>query len=357
MVARGDLGVQIPSEQIPLVQKEIINICRRTGKPIITATQMLDSMIVNPRPTRAELTDVANAILDGTDAIMLSGETSAGAYPVEAVKTMDKIARTVEASDVFRSRMANFNDECFSNIHRKRESLGIVMARSGVEIAEDIEAKVIVTPTNTGNTARILSVFRPNTPIFAVTPNEKAVRYMQLYWGVRTFLRPYVNDTETMIQNAIQTVSETGVGVISDKLVIVAGLPLNSPNMVNNVRVVTLGTILAHCSSGGYASPSTTKAHGKIIHALKPFDVTESMLKEEPKILVCKVLGVEYTALIPHLKGIICEHISDFHENELHKLNPHIVWLTNIRDASKKLETGITVTIDANEFVVYEGIY
>jgi pyruvate kinase len=152
-------------------------------------------------------------------------------------------------------------------------------------------------------------------------------------------------------------VSETGVGAISDKIVFVAGLPLNSPNMVNNVRVVTLGTVLAHCSSGGCASPTTTKAHGRIIHALKPKDVSVSMLQDEDKILVCKVLKVEFTPLIPYLKGIICEHISDFNEVELHKLNPHIVWLTNIRDATKKLEAGLTVTIDAKEFVVYEGIY
>jgi len=176
MVARGDLGVQLPTEQIPLVQKHIINMCRKVGKPVITATQMLESMIVNPRPTRAELTDVANAIFDGTDAVMLSGETTIGAYPVEAVKMMDKIARTVEESEEFRARMKEFLPECFSLAHNPKENLSIIMARSGVDIASAVKAKLILTPTRSGNTARILSVFRPDEPILAVASDKYAER-------------------------------------------------------------------------------------------------------------------------------------------------------------------------------------
>jgi len=270
MVARGDLGVQLPTEQIPLAQKHIINICRKAGKPVITATQMLESMIVNPRPTRAELTDVANAIFDGTDAVMLSGETAAGAYPVEAVKTMDKIALTIEHSGEFRTRMKNFHKECLVDAPDSQENLSTIMSLSGVEVASSVNARAIVTPTYSGNTARILSVFRPDEPIIAVTPDQKAERGMQLYWGVRTCLRPGVDDSESMIQDTMKAVLDTKVAGMSDKIILVAGLPLKSPNMINTVRVLVLGTVLARTTSGGFSHPGITRARGRIIHALTP---------------------------------------------------------------------------------------
>jgi len=245
MVARGDLGVQLPVEQIPLAQKHIISACRKAGKPVITATQMLESMIVNPRPTRAELTDVANAIFDGTDAVMLSGETTIGAYPVEAVKIMDKIACTVEQSDDFQKHMKSIRDECFSAVQiqdsgNSSDSVGIIMSRSGVEISSNINAKAIITPTLSGNTARLLSVFRPDHPVLAVTPNERAMRVMQLYWGVYPHYAPIADESASMIQNSMRIASETGTAAISDKIVLVAGLPLHSPMQVNTVRVIVM---------------------------------------------------------------------------------------------------------------------
>jgi pyruvate kinase len=356
MVARGDLGVQLPTEQIPLAQKHIINACRRVGKPVITATQMLDSMIVNPRPTRAELTDVANAILDGTDAVMLSGETANGAYPVEAVKTMDKIARTIEQSVEFRSRMRHFHEECFSQAHDPKENLGIVMARSGVEIAEDIDAKVIVTPTASGNTARILSVFRPDEPILAVTPDEKAQRFMQLYWGVQTCISPHVDDSESMIHNTMKVVADLGAAGISDKIMLIAGLPLKSPNMINTVRVHIMGTVLARSSGGGFNNPQVTRARGKIMSAKNSAEAVEKIkMSGGDEILVCKVLTEEYIPVIQKVSGVICEEISEISEEKLHTLNPNLVWLTHIRNATKNLETGLNVTIDAKQLLVYEG--
>jgi len=240
MVARGDLGVQLPTEQIPLAQKHIISVCRKVGKPVITATQMLESMIVNPRPTRAELTDVANAIFDGTDAVMLSGETTMGAYPEEAVKMMDKIACTVEHSEEFRSLMKSYYDECLSEARKPSEKLGVIMSRSGVEIASAMDAKAIVTPTLSGNTARILSVYRPEKPILAVTPDRRAVRIMQLYWGVYAYYRPHVDDPESMIQDTLKVVSDSGAAVQSDTIIFIAGLPLKGPQMVNTIRVFTI---------------------------------------------------------------------------------------------------------------------
>jgi pyruvate kinase len=355
MIARGDLGVQLPTEQIPLAQKHIINVCRRVGKPVITATQMLESMIVNPRPTRAELTDVANAIFDGTDAVMLSGETTMGAYPVESVKTMDRIARTVEQSDEFRNRMRDFRSECFSGAHNLEENLGIIMSRSGVEIAEAVKAKAILTPTIGGNTARLLSVFRPNEPIFAVTPDQRAERRLQLNWGVYTFLRPYVDDSTDMIQDSINAVIDTGVAGISDKIMLIAGLPLQSPTMVNTVRVLTLGTVLAQASAGGFSNPAITRVCGRVVHSLTPYDASDGIFKHNARILVCNVLTRDFAHVLNLVHGVICESISEISESELRYINPRLVWLTNINNATKKLESGLTVTIDAKELLVYEG--
>ena len=364
MVARGDLGVQLPTEQIPLVQKKIISICRRGGKPVITATQMLESMIVNPRPTRAELTDVANAIFDGTDAVMLSGETANGAYPVESVKTMDKIARTVEQSYEFRERMQDVRDECFSEDNTLSENLGITMSRSGVDISSNVNAKAIVTPTLGGNTARLLSVFRPYQPVLAVTPNEKAMREMQIYWGVQPCYTPIANETEKMIQNSVRIASETGADAMMDKIVLVAGLPLQSPNMVNTIRVIIMGTILARSSSGGFANPDVTRVRGRIIHAFSPDDARKKIMLHNQQnkscshigeILMCKVLSKDYIPIIRLVRGIICEEISEISYADLLIINPDLVWLTHIRHETDTLESGLTVTIDAKEFLVYEG--
>ena len=355
MVARGDLGVQLPEEQIPLAQKHIISVCRRAGKPVITATQMLDSMIVNPRPTRAESTDVANAIFDGTDAVMLSGETSNGAYPVEAVKMMDKIARTVEESEDFRRRMRSYREECLSEDYNPAENLGIIMSRSGVEVSSNVNAKAIVTPTFGGNTARLLSVFRPDQPVLAVTHSDRTMREMQLYWGVYPCYAPIADETESMIQNSIRVASETGAAGISDKIVLVAGLPLNSPNMVNTVRVIILGTILARSSSGGFANPEITRVRGKIIFALTPEQARMQLGSHDDEILVCNVLTKDYIPLIRIVSGVICEEVSEISNDDLQKINPNLVWLMHIRHTKEKLEPSLIVTIDAKELLVYEG--
>jgi len=312
-------------------------------------------MIVNPRPTRAELTDVANAIFDGTDAIMLSGETTVGAYPVEAVRTMDKIACTVEKSNEFRLHITDRLTECLSEAYNPLENLSIIMSRAGVEMAESIKAKAIVTPTLSGNTARILSVFRPNEPIIAVTPDDHAERFMQLYWGVITNRRPYVEESESMIQDTMKVISDAGVADISDKIMLIAGLPLNSPNMVNTVRVLILGTVLARASSGGYSNPAITRARGKIVHAENPDEARSSIMSFGGEILVCRVLSEDYLPLLRIVSGVVCESISEISEEKLCTINPDLVWLTHIQHAAQKLESGLSVTIDAKQLLVYEG--
>jgi pyruvate kinase len=355
MVARGDLGVQLPTEEIPLAQKHIISMCRKVGKPVITATQMLESMIVNPRPTRAELTDVANAIFDGTDAIMLSGETAMGAYPVEAVKTMDKVARNVEQSPEFRERMKNFHGECLSQAHKYKEDLSVFMSRFGVETAAAVGAKAIVAPTLSGNTARILSVFRPAETILALTPDEHAERVMQLYWGVRTNIRPLFDESESVIQNSMKAARDSGLAGLSDKIILLAGLPLNSPNMVNTIRVIILGTVLARSSSGGSSNPDISQAQGRIIHAATVQEALQRINDYESEILVCEELTDDYTPILRVVKGVICEGLSEIDEAKLCDINPNLVWLTHIRHAMKKLEQGLTVTLDAKQLLVYEG--
>jgi pyruvate kinase len=353
MVARGDLGVQLPAERIPLAQKHIIEICRRAGKPVITATQMLDSMIVNPRPTRAELTDVANAIFDGTDAVMLSGETANGAYPVEAVKTMAKIALTVEQSPEFRRRMSAFHNECHADAHNASENVSLIMSRSGVETAAAIQAKAIVTPTLTGNTARVLSAFRPDQPILAVTPDEHAERAMLLYWGVIPWHTERVSESGSMVENAIKAAAGTGAAAISDKIVLVAGLPLHSPHSVNTVRVIIIGSILARASSGGCGGqPRVT---GRVIHAATPHEARDLIGMLGGEILVCRVLTDDYTPIIRIVNGVICESVSEVSEERLLQINPRLVWLTHIRRATQKFESGLTVTLDAKQLLVYEG--
>jgi pyruvate kinase len=355
MVARGDLGVQLPTEEIPLAQKHIISMCRKIGKPVITATQMLESMIVNPRPTRAELTDVANAIFDGTDAIMLSGETAMGAYPVEAVKTMDKVARNIEQSPEFRARMKSIRSECLSLAHNHKDNMNVFTSRAGVEIAAEANAKAIVIPTLSGNSARILSVFRPDEPILALTPDEHAERVMQLYWGVRTSIRPLFDESESVIQNAMKAAQDSGLAGFSDKIILLAGLPLNSPNMVNTIRVIILGTVLARTSSGGWANPGISRTRGRIVHAATVHEALQRINDYEGEILVCRELTDDYTPILRVVKGVICEGISEISEAELCDINPNLVWLTHIRHAMKKLEQGLTVTLDAEQLLVYEG--
>ncbi|MEP1141602.1 MAG: pyruvate kinase, partial [Balneola sp.] len=191
MVARGDLGIEIPTEQVPIVQKTLIEKCRMAGKPVITATQMLDSMINNPRPTRAESSDVANAVLDGTDAVMLSGETAAGKYPMEAVNVMDKICRKVEEN-----RLNLYNSLAFDKPEWREKQVVESLSYSCVSIAENVEAKVIGTLTNSGSTARRIAKFRPKAPIIAFTESQKVRRQLNLVWGVYSVRVEKIFDTD-----------------------------------------------------------------------------------------------------------------------------------------------------------------
>jgi pyruvate kinase len=235
MVARGDLGVEMPIEDIPLVQKKIIRACNRLGKPVITATQMLDSMIRNPRPTRAEVTDVANAVFDGTDALMLSGETAVGAYPIETVQMMARVADCAE-SDLDYTRLLD-EKQAQHGTQDVTDAIGEAVAT----VAHDLSARAILCATTSGGTAQAVSKFRPRAPILAATTREDTYRRLALLWGVRAMLVPFPSDTDTMIAQTIEAATQHGMVQSGDLVVITAGTPLGVPGSTNLIKVHTVG--------------------------------------------------------------------------------------------------------------------
>lgn len=232
MVARGDLGVECPPEQVPLIQKMLIQRCRELNKPVITATQMLESMKENPRPTRAEASDVANAIMDGTDAIMLSAESASGTYPIESVAMMDRIARVTEASDLYRAHLKSSSD------HSNNTSNSIAV--SACTIAANLEAKAIVCFTSSGSTAAQVSSKRPHTTIIASTPHVEVCNQMALLWGVLPMIASDIHTTDEMVIIADQRLKASGVAVSGDRYVITAGVPFGQSGSTNMIRVERL---------------------------------------------------------------------------------------------------------------------
>lgn len=231
MVARGDLGVEIPLEQVPLVQKRAIRIARERGKPVIVATQMLESMITHSRPTRAEASDVANATLDGADALMLSGETSVGKYSIEAVSTMARIIATVEAQSL----------SGIARIARRPETRQEAIANAAIRIAEDLGARAIVAFTETGSTARRMATHRHGAPLLAFTPRPEVRSQLALQWGVETFVVPRVAHTDDMIAQVDRAMLELGRAQKGDLVVVVAGTPPGAVGSTNTLRVHRLG--------------------------------------------------------------------------------------------------------------------
>lgn len=243
MVARGDLGVEMPLEEVPLVQKRIVQLARTNAKPVIVATQMLESMVNAPRPTRAEASDVANAVLDGTDAVMLSGETSVGMYPVEAVRTMARIIETTEEHGL--ERVAPINWE--------PRTKGGVIAKAATEVAERLGAKYLVAFTQSGDSARRVARHRSRVPLLAFTPEESTRNQLALTWGVETFLVPTVSHTDEMVKQVDRALLALGRCRRGDTVVIVAGSPPGVPGSTNALRVHRIGDAVSE-SVAGYQS-------------------------------------------------------------------------------------------------------
>ncbi len=233
MVARGDLGVEMAPEMVPLIQKDLIRACRTAGKPVITATQMLESMIHNSTPTRAEASDVANAIYDGTDAIMLSAETAVGEHPLEAVRMMDRIARAVESDDDYRAKMRK-------DTPSGEASTADAVALAAVEMAYNLNVHLIVTFTSSGTTAMRVARSRPPTPILAITPNPRALRQMMVVWGVVPCLNVDIHDTDEMVKVASDAIKKRELLQPDDRFVITAGVPFGMRGTTNLIRVERL---------------------------------------------------------------------------------------------------------------------
>lgn len=257
MVARGDLGVEIPIEDVPMVQKQIIKKCNLMGKPVITATQMLDSMIRNPRPTRAETNDVANAIIDGTDAIMLSGETAMGRYPLECLLTMDRIARRTEQSLEYWNYIPQSLEAGMSITH--------AVSHATCMTARDLGAAAIITATKSGTTAAMVSRYRPKTPIVAVTISDVVCNAMTLNWGVLPLQAPLLESTDAMIEESISRAMAAGYVKDGDVTVITAGVPVGTAGSTNLLKVHIVGDVLIR-GKGLSGQKHTVDGRVRIVH-------------------------------------------------------------------------------------------
>lgn len=234
MVARGDLGVELPLEQVPLVQKRAISLARKRSKPVIVATQVFDSMIDNPRPTRAEASDCANAVIDGADAVMLSGETSVGKFPIECVETMSSVIEYAEEHGMEQIPL-------IGNLHKTRNG---VITRAAMEIGEALGVKDLVVFTETGQTARREARLRARLPIVCFTPDPEVRNQLALTWGLTTFTVPHVKHTDDMVAQVDHLLRELGMAVDGDRIVVVAGMPAGESGSTNTIRVHKMGETL-----------------------------------------------------------------------------------------------------------------
>lgn len=341
MVARGDLGVEIPTEDVPIIQKMLIRRCNQVGKPVITATQMLESMMVNPRPTRAEATDVANAIMDGTDAIMLSGETASGKYPLEAVTVMATLARRTEAALNYASVLATHNEAC------DHITTTDAISHATVQVAYELNAAAIITSTESGYTARMVSKYRPQAVIVAVTPKEKMLRRMLLLWGVQPVFVPQSSNTDEMMSNAITGAMASGWIKSGDLVVITAGIPVGITGTTNMIKVHTVGQILLRGTGIGQR-----KATGEVCVVSSP----QNLVKVKPgQILVVHSLVDEMAADACKALAIIAEEGGLTSQAAIVGVSFGIPVIVGVEGAVAMLEDGMIVTVDTERGLIYKG--
>lgn len=341
MVARGDLGVEIKTELIPMVQKDVIRKVNMAAKPVITATQMLDSMIRNPRPTRAETTDVANAIIDGTDCVMLSGETAGGKYPVEAVNTMRNICITTELSDDFNKNVYETDISTLNNITNS-------IAKNTCDIAKELDAKAIISCTSSGNTSRVLSKFKPKTNIVAATTTEKVARQLSVVWGVYPVVIQEAKETDELIERAIFGAINGKYVNEGDLTVVTAGIPLGISGNSNLIKVHVIGDIITSGTGIG-----TKSVAGKVCLASTKKELEEKF--EEGDIIVAKFTDSDITEFIEKASALVTEEAgltSHTAISAVHFGIPAVVGAFNIRNLVKN---GEIITVDPIGGVIYKG--
>ncbi len=341
MVARGDLGVEIPTEEVPIVQKMLIDKCNRAGKPVITATQMLESMLNNPRPTRAEASDIANAIMDGTDVIMLSGETASGQYPVEAVEMMAKIAIRTEEALSYSSLLLS------QGISLQRSSTDAI-SHATVQVAHELNAAAIVTSTERGYTPRMVSKYRPQAPIVAITPHPKTVRRMQLLWGVQAVQGVQSQNSDEMVANSVASALRSGAIKEGDLIVITAGVPVGMSGTTNMLRVYVVGDVLIKGTGIGQ----------KVI--IGPVCVAETSKDVKNKykpgnVLVVNAIDDETAPFAATAAAIIAEEGGLTSHAAIVGISYGIPVIVGAAGATKRLTDGMIVTVDAARGSVYQG--
>lgn len=341
MVARGDLGVEIQTEEIPLVQKELIKKSNMAGKPVITATQMLDSMIRNPRPTRAEVTDVANAIIDGSSAIMLSGETAAGKYPVEAVKTMYNIATRTEMS-------LDYTEIINSNFALNEVSTTNAIGKATCNTAMDLGVRAIITATSSGYTSKAISKFKPKTPIIAATTTERVMRRLSLVWGVYPVLSPYSNSTDDVIELSIDSAVKKGYADEGDLVIITAGIPVGTSGSTNLIKVHTIGKVLVR---GMGIGKETTL--GKVCIANSSEELEGKFTDGD--IIVSKDTYKDMVKFIERSGGIITEQGGLTSHGAIVGLNLGKPTIVGASEATTLLKDGELITLDSTTGLVYKG--
>ncbi|SHH58406.1 pyruvate kinase [Clostridium grantii] len=341
MVARGDMGVEIPLEQVPLVQKEIIRKSKEAGKFVITATQMLDSMMRNPRPTRAEASDVANAIFDGTDAIMLSGETANGKYPLEAASTMSKIAIEAEKRMDQKNTLKRKVIEAQSNVSS-------AISYAACTTAQELNAAALVTATQTGNTARMVSKYRPQAPVIAVTPSERVARGLALNWGVYPLLAKMVYSTDSLISESVDKAVEAGIVKNGDLVVVAAGIPVHYSGTTNMLKVHIVGDVLVKGKGAGHSAGYGT---AKIVTNLKEVED----LVEDNDILIVKTLDKEILNVMDRVTGIVSETGGLTSHVAIECLSRDIPIICGATDATHIIKSGTYITLDPDRSVVYSG--
>ncbi len=338
MVARGDMGVEIPFEKIPQIQKMLIEKGYNAGKQVITATQMLESMIKNPRPTRAETTDVANAIYDGTSAIMLSGETAAGLYPVEAVKTMARIAETTENNINYSKRFRAREVDSAENVTN-------AISHATVTTALDLNAKAILTVTTTGGTAKLLSKYRPNRPILSCTPNVRTWRQLNLSWGVVPLMSRLMDTTDDLFNHAVECAVNAGYLENGDLVVITAGVPLGISGTTNLMKVHVVGDVLVR--GQGVTEKSVT---APLCVARTEEEAVRNFVNGD--ILVMPETDNSIMRILRAASGIITEKAGKDSHAAVVGLSLDIPVIVGAENATQILKSGTTVTMDGSKGIV-----
>jgi pyruvate kinase len=341
MVARGDLGVEIPAEDVPLVQKELIRLCNRSGKPVITATQMLDSMQRNPRPTRAEASDVANAIFDGTDAIMLSGETAAGKYPVEAVNTMNAIAKKTEGALKYRELLSMRSKEIGISITD-------AISQSVSHTALNLNVSAIITATQSGHTARMIAKYRPKASIVAVTNSPHVSRKLALVWGVTAQLGTTARSTDEMLTVSVEEALKTDVVNHGDLVVITAGVPVGEVGTTNLMKVHVVADVLLKGQGIGKNS-----VYGEVVIANDAEEATSKM--KDGAILVTLGTDKEMMPAVQKASAIITEEGGLTSHAAVVGLSLGIPVIVGVKGATTKLQDGQDITVDSVGGEIYYG--